>query len=164
MVTLLNTIEDPLARQICGDHGDRAENLLEILHGVQHEHEFLSDAALRTIAYTLNLSRAEVHGVASFYHDFKREKQAGTVVKICRAEACQALDCESLIEQAEDYFGTTLVASTDALSSAGALADATALESIYCLGNCALGPAVLVGDNLYGRVGIEKLKSIVEAQ
>ena len=152
MVTLLNTIEDPFARQLCGDYGDRPEELLEILHGIQRERGFLSEAALRTIAYTLNLSRAEVHGVASFYHDFKREAQAKTVIKICRAEACQANDCDDLIEKAENEFGVKLDAS----------ARDVALESIFCLGNCALGPAVLIDDNLYGRVDIERLKSIME--
>ena len=71
MVTLLNTVEDPIARNICRDHGDEPEELLEILHAVQHQHGFLSDGALRTITHALNLSRAEVHGVVSFYHDYK---------------------------------------------------------------------------------------------
>lgn len=154
MVTLFNKVQDSLAADICRQHDNKPEELLEILHTVQRERGFLSEDALRTIAYMLNLSRAEVHGVASFYHDFKREAQAKTVIKICRAEACQANDCDDLIEKAENAFETKL----------DAKAKDVALESIFCLGNCALGPAVMIEDDLYGRVDIDRLKSIVESR
>ena len=150
MVTLLNTIEDAYARDVCRNHGDKAEELLEILHAVQHEAGYLSDGALRTIAHCLNLSRAEVHGVASFYHDYKREKQAGQTIKICRAEACQALGADALIDDAEKAFGVKL--------DKGGID--VGLEAAYCLGNCALSPAIMIDDNLYGRVDIAKLKKL----
>lgn len=150
MVTLLNTIEDKFARDVCRDHGDKADELLEILHIVQHKKGYLTDAALRTIAYALNISRAEIHGVVSFYHDYKREKQANQTIKICRAEACQAIGAERLIADAETAFTTTL----------GAVAKEVALEATYCLGNCALGPAVMIDDELYGRVDIQRLKKL----
>ena len=150
MVTLLNTIKDPKAREICRDHGDRLDELLEILHDVQAAHGFLSDDALRTIAYTLNISRAEIHGVVSFYHDYKREKGAKQTIKICRAEACQAVGANGLISKAETYFKTKL----------GAPSVGVALEATYCLGNCALGPAVMVSNDLYGRVDMTRLKEI----
>lgn len=150
MVTLLNTVEDPIARAICGGHGDKPEELLEILHAVQHENGFLSDGALRTIAHSLNLSRAEVHGVVSFYHDYKREKQARQTIKICRAEACQALGADDLIADAEKAFDVKL---DKGGSDVG-------LEAAYCLGNCALSPAVMIESNLYGRVDIVKLKKL----
>lgn len=150
MVTLLNTIEDKYARSVCRDHGDKADELLEILHAVQKHHGYLPDGALRTISYALNISRAEIHGVVSFYHDFKREAQAKQVIKICRAEACQAIGAENLIIEAEALFGTKL----------GAPAAELALEAVYCLGNCALGPAVMIGDKLYGRVDGLRLKQI----
>ncbi len=150
MPTLLNTIEDSFARETCERYGDKPEELLEILHAVQYEKGFLSDAALRTIAYSLNISRADVHGVASFYHDYKREKQANQTIKICRAEACQALGANALIAEAEKAFGVKLdKGGTD-----------VGLEAAYCLGNCALSPAVMIDDNLYGRVDLAKLKTL----
>ena len=150
MVTLLNTVEDPIARNICRDHGDEPEELLEILHAVQHQHGFLSDGALRTITHALNLSRAEVHGVVSFYHDYKREKQANQTIKICRAEACQALGADDLIADAEKAFGVKM---DNGGSDVG-------LEAAYCLGNCALSPAVMIDNKLYGRVDLAKLKKL----
>lgn len=150
MVTLLNTIEDPAARRICADYADAPDALLEILHGVQHLHGYLPDPALRTIASTLNITRADVHGVVTFYHDFKLKKQAAQTLKICRAEACQAVGANALIVEAEKAFKVKI--------DEGGLT--VGLEAMYCLGNCALGPAVLVGDDLYGRVDIERLKAI----
>ena len=150
LVTLLNTIEDDFAREVCRSYGDKPEDLLEILHEVQEENGFLSDGALRTIAYALNISRAEIHGVVSFYHDYKRSQPARQTIKICRAEACQAVGAEDLIKEAEKSFGVSLDADgTD-----------VALEASYCLGNCALGPAVMIDDYLYGRIDVQTLKKI----
>ena len=101
MVTLINTVEDEFTRQICGEYDDKPDALLEIFHAIQRARGYISDAAIRTIAYTLNLSRAEVHGVVSFYHDFKREPGADLTITICRAEACQSVECADLIAQAE---------------------------------------------------------------
>ena len=98
MATLLNTIEDRAARAICTQHGDAPAELLEILHEVQQAKGYLSDGALRTIADALNISRAEIHGVVTFYHDFKKKKGAKQTLKICRAEACQAVGANELIE------------------------------------------------------------------
>lgn len=153
MATLLNTIEDPKAREICRDFGDRPEELLEILHGVQAANGHITDDALRTIAHTLNISRAEIHGVVSFYHDYKREKGAKQTLKICRAEACQAVGANDLIAQAEAHFKTRLDEKSVAVK----------LEATYCLGNCALGPAVMVDEILYGRVDLTRLKEISAA-
>lgn len=150
MATLLNTIEDAKARDICGAHGDKPDALLEILHEVQATHGYLTDDALRTVAKALNISRAEIHGVASFYHDFKREKGAKQTIKICRAEACQAVGANDLIGAAESHFKTKLDASSITVK----------LEATYCLGNCALGPAVMIDAELYGRVDMDRLKKI----
>lgn len=152
MATLLNLIEDQPARVACARHGDKPDALLEILHDVQDKAGFVSQGALRTIAQALNISRADVHGVATFYHDYKFEKPADLTIKICRAEACQAVGANDLIRDAEAHFGTRLDA------KAGSLA----LEAAYCLGNCALGPAVMVEDQLYGRVDLERLKTIAD--
>lgn len=153
MVTLFDKVEDDAAREVCRDHGDRPDELLEILHDVQREQGFLSEEALRTIAYSLNISRAEIHGVVSFYHDYRREKGAETIIKICRAEACQAVGCNSLIADAEKTFEATLDGENKGV----------ALEAAYCLGNCALGPAAMINDKLYGRVTAEKLKTVISA-
>ncbi len=152
MVTLLNKVEDQVARTVCQDYGSKPEALLEILHSVQEHHGFLSDAALRTIANTLNLSRAEVHGVVSFYHDYKREKSGALSVKICRAEACQSVGCDDLIDTAERKYGVSLDKGGESI----------ALEATYCLGNCALGPAVMIDNELYGRVDAQRLEEVVD--
>lgn len=148
MVTLLNTIEDKFAREACREFDDKPDALLEILHNVQKERGHLTDAALRTIAYALNISRAEIHGVVSFYHDYKREAGAKLTIKICRAEACQAVGVNHLIAEAEAAFDTKL----------DAKAAEVALESTYCLGNCALGPAIMIDEKLYGRVDMKRLQ------
>lgn len=152
MVTLLNTIEDKLARDVCHNHGNRPDELLEIFHEIQAEAGYISDAAMRTIAFALNRSRAEIHGVASFYHDFKREPGAKLILKICRAEACQASGADDLIGHAEMAFGTKLDEKGEDIK----------LEATYCLGNCALGPAVMIEDELYGRVDIRRLTTLAQ--
>jgi formate dehydrogenase subunit gamma len=126
--------------------------LLPILHDLQHEFGFINDEAVPMLAQALNLSRAEVHGVISFYHDFKREPQGRTVVKLCRAEACQSVGTNRLVEYAERRLGVTM---------GGTSADGSVtLEGVFCLGNCALGPAVLVDDQLHGRVDAARFDSI----
>jgi len=150
MATLLNTIEDAKAREICRARGDREDELIEILHVVQAANGYLSDAALRTVAQALNISRAEIHGVVTFYHDFKKEKGAKQTIKICRAEACQAVGANELITEAERHFKTKLDDKAVAIK----------LEATYCLGNCALGPAVMIDNQLYGRVDMDRLKTI----
>ncbi len=150
MATLLNTIEDSRAREICKAHGDKPDELLEVLHEVQAANGYLTDEALRTIANSLNISRAEIHGVVTFYHDFKKEKGAKQTIKICRAEACQAVGANELIAEAETHFKTKMDDKAVAIK----------LEATYCLGNCALGPAVMIDDQLYGRVDMARLKTI----
>jgi formate dehydrogenase subunit gamma len=126
--------------------------LLPILHDLQHEFGFINDEVVPMLAHALNLSRAEVHGVISFYHDFKREPQGRTVVKLCRAEACQSVGANRLVEYAERRLGVTM---------GGTSADGSVtLEGVFCLGNCALGPAVMVDDQLHGRVDAARFDSI----
>ena len=153
MVTLLNTVNDPASAKICHEYDNKPDALLEILHSVQKEQGFLSDNALRTIAHCLNISKAEIHGVVSFYHDYKREPDAAVTAKICRAEACQAVGANKLIEQAEKYYGIKI----------DAPAKDVKLEAAYCLGNCALGPAIMIKDKLYGRVTLESLSKLIAA-
>lgn len=126
--------------------------MLPILHALQDEFGHVDPQAVPLIAETLNLSRAEVHGTISFYHDFKMAPPPRRVVKLCRAEACQALGCETLVDELAREHGIVVDAKA---------ADADALvETVYCLGNCALGPSALVEGELFGRVDAQRLLSL----
>lgn len=141
-----------VATSICAEHGNRPEALIEILHALQAQLGYVPAECLGTIANAVNLSRAEVHGVFTFYHDFRDAPAGRHVVKLCRAEACQAVGCEALVPHAEKVFGTSFGAT-------GADGRVT-LEAIYCLGNCALGPAALVDGELHGMLNNNKLETI----
>jgi formate dehydrogenase subunit gamma len=145
--------QNPLVVDACKGFGNRPENLIEILHAVQNRAGHLSDDDLKSIAGALNLTRAEVHGVVSFYHDFRRKRPGKTVIKICMAEACQAVGCRSIKDHAEETLSI-------AMGETSANGDVT-LEPVYCLGNCALGPAVTVDGVLHGRVTVERFNSLV---
>ena len=144
---------DSTALSVCAAHGNKPDELLEILHVLQHELGYVPESTLPVIANALNLSRAEVHGVVTFYHDFKREPQGRYTIKICRAEACQAMGTEKLCDHAEKKLGTEL---------GGTSKDGQySVEAVYCLGNCALSPAIMIGDNLYGKVDPKRFDEIV---
>jgi formate dehydrogenase subunit gamma len=146
--------DEERVREICARYRDRPELLIEILHDIQTELASIPAQVVPVVADALNLSRAEVHGVVSFYHDF-REKPAGAhVIKICRAESCQAMGGNLLGPHAEYALGCRWGETT----SDGRIT----LEAVYCLGNCALSPAVMVDDRLYGRVNPKRLDEIVD--
>lgn len=129
--------------------------LLPILHGIQEQLGCVPPDAVPRIAEVLNLSRAEVHGVITFYHDFRSEPPGRHVVHVCRAESCQALGAEALLAGACERLGVEVH---------GTSADgAVTIEPIYCLGNCALSPAVMVDRHVYGRMSAERLDTILEA-
>ena len=118
--------------------------LLPILHAVVDRLGHVDERAIPVIADVLNLSRAEVHGVVGFYHDFRRQPAGRHVLKVCRAEACQSMGCERLVERLETALG---------MAMGGTTPDGrVTLETVYCLGNCALSPAVMVDGELHGRV------------
>ena len=127
--------------------------LLEILHAVQHEFGAVSDAAKRQIAQALNLSRAEVHGVASFYHDFRTEPAGRHTLKICRAEACQSMGGEGNARRAEEVLGIRMGHTTPD--------GAATLEAVYCLGMCACAPAAMLDGRIVGRVDKDVLESLL---
>jgi formate dehydrogenase subunit gamma len=128
--------------------------LLPILHAVQDELGHVPKAAVPLIAQALNLSRAEVHGVVTYYHHFRTEAPGRHVVQVCRAEACQALGAESLYEQAQAVLGCP----AHCTRADGAVT----LEPVYCLGLCALSPAVMVDDRLHGRMTAQRLQALAE--
>lgn len=139
---------------ICAAHLGREGPMLPILHDVQHAFGHVPEAALPVIALALNVTTAEVHGVVSFYHDFREAPAGRHVVKICRAEACQAMGANDLADAAKarlgvDWHGTT----TDG---------SVTLEPVYCLGLCACGPAALVDGVVVGRVDKARLDAILE--
>ncbi|MGE0213817.1 MAG: NAD(P)H-dependent oxidoreductase subunit E [Parvibaculaceae bacterium] len=147
---------DPAAdvASIARAHGNRPENLIEMLHEVQDRLGYVSDGAVATLAHAINRSRAEVHGVLTFYHDFHRAPAGRHSVKICGAEACQSMGCRGLVRHAERRLGTRMGETT---------ADrAITLETVYCLGNCALSPAVMIDGELHGRVTPEKFDALMD--
>ena len=140
--------------EIVQRHMGLAGPLLPILHAVQSAYGYVPRDALPVIADALNLSRAEVHGVMSFYHDFRTEAAGSHVVKLCRAEACQAVGGDALAETAKarlgvDWHGTTT-------------GGGVTLEPVFCLGLCACGPAALVDGEVVGRMDSVKLDAILK--
>lgn len=128
--------------------------LLPILHALQEEFGYIDKAAIPLIAGALNISHAEVHGVVSFYHDFRREPGGRHTLKVCRAESCQAMGCDSMIRHLENRLGVKLGETTDDRS--------ITLEPVYCLGNCALSPAVMLDGKLYGRVSSDVADFLID--
>lgn len=135
-------------------HHDKPGALLPILHAVQDALGYVPPDALPLIAHELNLTRAEVHGVVSFYHHFRDSPPGRRVVQICRAEACQALGARALEAHAKQSLGIDFHQTT----ADGAIT----LEPVYCLGNCGCGPSVLIGaDELHARVTPDAFDALV---
>ena len=143
-----------IASEIIGQFDARPELLVQMLHAFMHRYGHISDGAIRQIAKELNLSRAEVHGVVSFYHDFRTSPAGEHVVKICQAESCQAMGSRELTAHAEQKLGVSLQGTTDD--------GKVTLDPVYCLGNCACSPAVMVDEKVYGRVDDERLDALID--
>lgn len=141
------------ALAVCARHGNKPDELLEIFHELQDQLGCIPEATKPIIAKALNLSRAEVHGVMTFYHDFRSAPAGRHVIKICRAESCQAMGTDHLCEHAEKKLGVAFGETTKDRSFT--------LEPVYCLGNCALSPAMLIGDRLFGKVDAKRFDAIV---
>ncbi len=128
---------------IIAEHQEREGPLLPILHDVQKAFGHVSEDAMREISSALNLTRAEVYGVVSFYHDFRKEAETRPVLKLCRAEACKARGVEKLMPIAD---GQSRVK----------------VEAIYCLGLCSVGPAAMIGDQVYARLDRQRMVKLME--
>lgn len=134
-------------------HQGRAGALLPILHDVQAQLGHVPQAVLPQIAEALNLSRAEVHGVVTYYHHFRTEPAGQCVVQVCRAEACQSMGADALMAHAEQRLGC---------GAHGTSADGRfTLEPVYCLGLCASSPAIQVGEKLHARVTVDKFDAVI---
>jgi formate dehydrogenase subunit gamma len=142
-----------IASQIISQFGARPELLVQILHAFLERYGHIPEEAVRQLADELNLSRADVHGVVSFYHDFRTEPPGEHIVKICQAEACQAMGSRELTEHAEKTLGIEMHHTSDD--------GRITLEPVYCLGNCACSPAVMIDEKVYGRVDGDKLERIL---
>ena len=125
------------------EHAGREGPLLPILHDVQAAFGYISEDAMREIAGALNLTRAEVYGVVSFYHDFRKIPEPRPIIKLCRAEACKARGVEALIPLTESQ-------------------SRVKVETIYCLGLCSAGPAAMIDGQVYARLDAQRLTALME--
>ena len=134
-------------------HRDREGPLLPILHDIQAEWGYIPQEAQPVIAAALGLTRAEVHGVVSFYHDFREAPSGRHVLRLCRAEACQSMGADALADQVRDALGIDFHETTPD----GRLT----LEPVFCLGLCACAPSAQMGERLVGRADLAKVTRLV---
>lgn len=130
--------------------------MLPILHAIQETVGYIPSQAVPLIAQELNVSRAEVHGVITYYHYFRQTPPGRHVVRICRAEACQAMGGDALAAHAKAALACDFHETTQDR--------AFTLEPVYCLGQCACGPAIMIGDDLHARVSPDKLNRLLDAK
>lgn len=128
--------------------------LIPVLHAVQEQLNFVPHDAVPLIARELNLSIADVHGVLSFYHYFRKDPGGRHVVHLCRAEACQSVGATAVEAHAKQTLGIDFHGTT----KDGAIR----LEPVYCLGNCALGPSIMIDDRLHGRVSAQRFDELMQ--
>ena len=141
------------ARAIIDSHLSLRGALLPMLHALQEEFGYVDSAALPLLAQALNLSQAEVHGVVTFYHEFRQSRPGRHVVRVCVAEACQARGSDNLVEHLKGKLGVA-VGDTDPQGR-------FTLEAVYCLGNCALGPSAMVDGHLHGRLTPARIDGVL---
>ena len=142
-----------LASRVIARHRAREGAVLPILHALQECFGYIDKAAIPLIAEALNVSKAEVHGVVSFYHDFRQAPVEGDVLKLCRAEACQSMGCEDLVAHLAAEHGVEADKSRPGAP--------LHVETVYCLGNCALSPAALLNGDPIGRLDRSTIDAIV---
>jgi len=142
--------------ELVARHAQPGRSLLAVLHAIQDELGYVPPDTVAPLARVMNLSRAEVHGVITYYHHFRTQPAAPVTVQLCRAEACRSMGTEALARHIESHTGCRF----DAEHEAGA---AVELESVYCLGQCALSPAMMVNGTLHARVTPQKFDAIFAA-
>lgn len=127
--------------------------LMPALHALMARFRYINEAALPLLAELFNLSRAEVHGVVSFYHDFRRQPPGKHIIRICQSEACQAMGARGLTRHAMAVLGVDFGGTTPS--------GAFTLEAVYCLGNCAATPALMINDRVVGRVDAKRFDTLL---
>jgi len=149
--------QDRAVRVALDAHRDSAGALLPILHAIQDALGYIPEEAQPAVAEGLNLSRAEVHGVVTFYHFFRHSPPGRHVVQLCCAESCKAMQADKLAAHAHQKLGIDFHETT---------ADGQfSLEPVYCLGNCACAPSVMIDKTLHGRVDVERFEAaLVQAK
>ena len=146
---------DQIIAQQLEQYRDMPGGLLPLLHAIQAAIGYVPAESVAEIAGAFNLSRAEVHGVISFYHDFRSEPAGRHVLQICRAEACQAMGSRALEAHAKNTLGIDYGDTT----ADGAIS----LQPVYCLGNCACSPSVRIDDDVHARVDAKRLDALLAA-
>jgi len=147
---------DAVVRGVLETLREQRGALLPILHAVQSELGYIPDEVIPHIAAALNLTRAEVHGVVSFYHDFRSRKAAHTTVRVCHAESCQATGSTEVADAARRHLGIEFEETTPD--------GQFRLTKVFCLGNCALSPSIMVGGAVYGRVTPDRFREILDEE
>ena len=142
-----------VVENVVESHHDRIGALLPVLHAIQDMFGFIPPEAIPLLAGGLNLSRAEIHGVMSFYHDFRSEPPGKHIVHLCRAEACQAMGAYGLEQHARERLGIDYGETTND--------GQFTLEPVYCLGNCACSPSIRINDEIHARVSPEKFDELI---
>jgi formate dehydrogenase subunit gamma len=137
-------------------HARPGMSLVAVLHAIQDQVGFIPPDTVAPLARVMNLSRAEVHGVITYYHHFRTQPAARVTVQLCRAEACRSMGTEALAQHIEAHTGCRF----DEAPRDGA---AVGLESVYCLGQCALSPALMINDELHARVTPQKFDALFAA-
>jgi formate dehydrogenase subunit gamma len=139
--------------KVVAAHRTRPGALIEILHGVQAELGFIPAGAVPVLAEQLNLSRAEVHGVVSFYHYFRHHAPGRQVLRVCQAESCKSMGADDLTEHVKQRLGVDFHETTPD--------GEFTLEPVYCLGNCACSPALMKDDEVVGRVTNQRFDELL---
>lgn len=143
-------------QRIVADMKERPGPLLEVLHAIQAALGYVPEGAVPLVAQGLNISRAEVHGVVTFYHYFRRTPPGKHVVSLCRAEACQSMGADALAEHVKSRLGVDFHETTED--------GQFSLEPVFCLGNCACSPAAMVDGELLGRLTPERIDAVIAAR
>ena len=145
-------IDTETTSEIVSQYDGKPELLVQILKTIVTRFGWVPEETIRQLAEELNLSRADVHGVVEYYHDFRTEEPGTHIVKICQAEACQAMGSRELTQYAEKTLAMSLHDTENDIT----------LEPVYCLGNCACSPAVMIDGKTYGRVDESRFDALLD--
>ncbi len=147
------TIDQETTSKIVAEYDAKPELLVQILQAIVSRFGWIPEETIRQLAQELNLSRADVHGVVEYYHDFRTAEPGDNIVKICQAEACQAMGSRELTEYAQTTLAMSLHDTENNIT----------LEPVYCLGNCACSPAVMINGRTYGRVDKARFDALLDS-